>query len=259
MHEKHLTKLRVKPKTSPNYCPVRTSLLSSLRGPWSFLSKTVDGSTVCRLAGPCRSLQVAAVDCKSLHGSTAPPCNLSLQTSLSSRLSLSLESGHSSPQSDDGPGGLTLQAGETGGNSRAETESQIWPVGLSEITFGICLKFVIYRDWSLCCLLVEIKLYILCLDLCKVYQDKWRLEENDLLAPGSLSRPPGFVQAGGSRGLVWRQPAVCVLSVVSSQFSSLSTAGLQTSADNTKVTTPHHTTGGHSTVYCLLTTGAVIL
>ena len=92
MHEKHLTKLRVKPKTSPNYCPVRTSLLSSLRGPWSFLSKTVDGSTVCRLAGPCRSLQVAAVDCKSLHGSTAPPCNLSLQTSLSSRLSLSLES-----------------------------------------------------------------------------------------------------------------------------------------------------------------------
>ena len=201
---------------------------------------------------------------------TASPCTaprLLPATSVCRRLSpdvslsvWSLESRPSSPQSDDGPRGVShCRQGRPGGNSRAETESQIWPVGLSEITFGICLKFVIYRDWSLCCLLVEIKLCILCLDLCKVYQDKWRLEENDLLAPGSLSRPPGFVQAGGSRGLVWRQPAVCVLSVVSSQFSSLSTAGLQTSADNTKVTTPHHTTGGHRTVYCLLTTGAVIL
>ena len=102
MHEKHLTKLRVKPKTSPNYCPVRTSLLSSLRGPWSFLSKTVDGSTVCRLAGPCRSLQVAAVDCKSLHGSTAPPCNLSLQTSLSQSGVWSLAPPHLSQTTDQG-------------------------------------------------------------------------------------------------------------------------------------------------------------
>ena len=205
-------------------------------------------------AGCCSWLQVPA----RLHGSSLQPqsADVSLQPSLSQSGVWSLAPPHLSQTTDQG--GLTLQ-GRPGGNCRAETESQIWPVGLSEITFGICLKFVIYRDWSLCCLLVEIKLCILCLDLCKVYQDKWRLEENDLLAPGSLSRPPGFVQAGGSRGLVWRQSAVCVLSVLSSQFSSLSTAGLQTSADNTKVTTPHHTTGGHRTVYCLLTTGAVIL
>ena len=95
-----------------------------------------------------RALQVAAVCCRSLHDSTAPPCILSSQTSLQQSVTL-LSCLSLSSKSDSRTGGSRPASSSRGGiaggrNNKLSAVSRFYFRNLKQS----CLKFLNYRDCS---------------------------------------------------------------------------------------------------------------